>query len=995
MALNFFSSDSQTSQKASALAFVLVILCSVAQAQKIGKLAGKVTDASNNEPLSGVSIIAKSANGGTASKSDGTYILSLPVGIYTIRYSYSGYATKEVTGVEIKPDDATNLDILLSTSSTQLAGVVVTATLKRETSAAVYSLQKRSAASSDGISLEAIRKTPDNNAGQILRRVTGVNMQDNRFIVVRGLNDQFNQTMLNGVPMTSTETNRNAFAFDLIPASVIDNITINKTATPDMPGNFAGGIVQVNTKDFPAKDFYSVTVGAGFSDGTIGKDFYSDKRAKFEILGFGAGIRELPKGFPTLSSRVPLLYMNVQEQTRYLKMLPNNLAPINHGPSRPNESIQLAFAKTVTLKNNSQIGIVAAVSQRKIELTETETTTREPIFSDNLRPDTLSGLGYYSENRRYRYSVDLGGVLNLAYRFGNNKITLKNLYTQVFTNMFISRPVLYVDNTNFPTNGQSQLVGYSYVAEQKGIVNSILSGEHRTGINNETRLEWNVNVTSNSTKTPDTRNFLFTQDSTGFLKGNQDASFTSSLIGFSRIWSSSKDRIHGGAFNITSPFQLGTKHLFKAGILFQNRLRSVSGTVLPIAGLSGMIKDVFEPASYSPDEGHVVTSSAALASGSSNYKAGSNLLAAYESIENKVGASLRIIWGARIENYQQNINVYSAQFYADLRDPELYINQAGARTTFNFLPSVNVVYSPISSINIRGAFSSTVIRPELKDIAAFSRYDLQSFALTQGNKYLKSSAIENYDLKVEWFPSSGEIFSVSAFAKQIKEPIEYARGKTGQDYERFRTPVNSGDATVQGLEAEIRKKLNFLNFAKWLDHVSFFGNASLLKSNVQAKQINNEYFSTVGEHRLTGQANYIINSGVSILLLKNTFELTFSYNRTGDYTNELGSSDYTRRTAEDKVVPKIPPFIVQARDLADVVITQSLFKERLRIKFNVNNVLNKRYVIYQDLNGNGKFDDAVLIDRTKPENNYLGGIDNAPLIVAPQRSYMLNFTYTF
>ena len=969
--------------------------CSAAYAQPApGRLSGKIIDASSNEALNGVSINTKTIKRGAYSISDGTYLFVLPAGTYTIRYSYTGYQTKEITNIIIQPGQTNHLDIVLETASAQLAGVVVTANVKKETAASVYSVQKRSAAASDGISMEAIRKTPDNNAGQILKRVTGVNVQDNRFIVVRGLNDQYNQTMLNGVPMTSTETNRNAFAFDLIPAAVIDNITINKTATPDMPGNFAGGIVQINTKDFPAKDFYTITVGTGFSDQTIGKPFYSDKRGKLEVLAFSGNVRDLPKGFPTNASRVPLLTMNAQEQTRYLKMLNNNLVPVNYGASKPNENVQLGFGKTLKVKNGNQFGIVAAISQRKTELLEQETTSREPIFSEGLRPDTLRGLGYYSENLRYRYSVDMGGVLNLTYRFGNNKISLKSLYTRVFNNMYIARPVLYIET--FPTEGKTPLVGYSFLTEQKMIFNTVLAGEHRSGKNNETRLEWNVNTTINNTSLPDTRNFLFSTDSANsLLKSNANSNYRDALVGASRLWSDSKDKIVGGAFNITSPFQLGRKHLLKTGILFQNRRREVSGTGLPYENLNGTIGEIFAPVNFAPEDTHVTVSLADQVSSSSNYHASSGLLAAYESIENKIGSKLRVIWGARIESYQQSINVYTPTFLNDFEDPLYVINQAGVRTNFDLLPSINIVYSPVPSINFRVAYANTVIRPELKDIAAFVRYDLLTFSLNQGNKFLKSSSIRNYDLKFEWFPSAGEIISFSAFYKQIFDPIEYARGMAGTDYERFRTPVNSGDAYVKGLEAELRKKIDFVTVLPWLSHLTVFGNASLLRSKVERKEINNDYFSYVGEHTLTGQADYILNGGISVLLLRNTFETTLSFNKTADYMMELGSSDFTRSIAGGEMVPRVSHYRVKARNLLDLVISQSLFKDALRIKFNVSNLLKDRFILYQDLNDNERYDSPVIVDKYKLENNYVSGVDNTPFIIQPQRTYSLSFAYTF
>lgn len=981
---------------------LIILLTQFAHAQNAtGKITGKITDGSTNETIAAVNIVVKGTKYGKASLSDGSYSFTLPVGTYTIIYSHAGYSTKQITGVVIKAGEPLFLEIILEAGKNKLSEVVIVSNIKKEAQSSLYSAQKRSAAASDGISQEAIRRTPDNNAGQILKRVVGLNIQDNRFVVVRGLNDQYNQTMLNGVPMTSTETNRNAFSFDLIPAAVIDNITVNKTATPDMPGNFAGGIVQVNTKDFVTKDFVSITLQTGFSDQTYGKDFYADKRSNIALLGFAEKSLDLPKDFPTTVSRSPIYYLSSQERSRYLRKLNNNLVPINYGPSKLNEAFQIGFGKTIKLKNEKQFGIIAAISQRKTELIENETIVKDPNFTNGLLPDTLKGLSYNSNSIRYRYSVDFGGVINLAYRFGNNKITLKNLYSQILNNFFIDRnDVGFFDDPAF--NVPNKKIGITYFIEQKSIFNSTLAGEHKIGKNSETKLDWNVSATYNKTNTPDTRNFLFIlEDSLKKIYGSPgDASFSTSLITRSRVWTLSKDFIYGGAFNITTPITIGsTKHLFKTGILFQNRQRNVTGITLPFKDIQRKTLDsIFAPQNYVPGGLDIELRSVLTVSSTANYKAGTNLLAAYESIESKIGKKLRIIWGLRLENYQQTVAVFTPEYLRDFQQPSEAATQIGARNTINILPSVNIIYSPVPSINIRGAYSNTVIRPELKDIADFERYDYQTFTLTKGNKFLKSASITNYDCKFEWFPSAGEIISFAAFYKKLIDPIEYSRGANSGsfNFSNFRIPVNAGDATVKGIELEIRKKIDFLPFAKWLSHVSFFGNGTLLKSKVDRKEINNRYFTYLGEHTLTGQANYIINAGLSINLLKNTFEATFSFNKTGDYINELGSSDFNRHLANGALGVEIPHYTVKARNLVDVVITQALWKDKCRIKFNISNLLNQPFILYQDINNNGKFDAPITVESEKIVlNNYLSGIDATPSIVQPQRTYSLAVTYTF
>ncbi len=971
-----------------------------------GKLTGTITDAVTNQPITSVSVQTNKTKNGANSITDGTYILSLPPGTYTITYSIVGYQTKVISDVVIKAGQTTYQNILLESGAQSLQGVTVTATsARREAQSAVYSIQKRSAAASDGISQEAIRRTPDNNAGQVLRRVVGLNVQDNRFVVVRGLNDQYNQTTLNGVPMTSTETNRNAFAFNLIPAAAIDNIVVNKTATPDMPGNFAGGIVQINTRDFPAKDFFSVTIQPSFADETINRDFYSDKKSPIAFLGFANKDLQLPSGFPTAISQSSLFNMNVEERTRYLKMLPNNLVPENEGHAGLNETFQLGYGKTVKLKNGNQFGIIAALNQRMFKLTEDEISARDPIFSDELVPDTLQGLGYYSQNVRFRYQSDFGGVANFAYSFGQNKIALRNLFSQVLSNLFIYRPLVRFGNVDYFNLPNTPYIGLTHVIEQKTIFNSTLSGEHRTGKNSETRLDWNINTTVNYTNTPDTRNFVFEalDSAKGIYTGSKNLDFNPSLAGASRVWSENKDKIYGGAFNITTPVSfLNNKHLFKSGILIQNRQRTATGTVLPFTGFPDTtLADMLSPGNYAPSTPaepygiDITLSTVYAASTSSNYNATSNLLAGYESLENRFGKKWRIIWGLRFENYQQTIAVFTPLYQRNFQEPLIQTVNFGARTTFNFLPSVNIVYSPLPSMNIRAAYSNTVIRPELKDLAPFARYDYENFQFTQGNQYLKSSSVTNYDIKFEWFPSAGEIISVSGFYKTILNPIEYTRGQSGNaDLSRFVLPVNSGDAYVKGAEMEFRKKIDFIKGAPWLSHITLFGNGTLLRSRVARKDIDNLYFSYVATHSLTGQANYIINGGFSVLFLKNTLEATASFNKTGDYNNQLGSSDFNRNKANGDSTFEIPPYRLKSRNLLDIVVSKSFWKDKLRVRFNIINLFKESTLLYQDVNGNGKFDDPIIINTNQSDNNYVSGTDNTASRLQGQRVYQLGITFT-
>ena len=237
--------------------------------------------------------------------------------------------------------------------------------------------------------------------------------------------------------------------------------------------------------------------------------------------------------------------------------------------------------------------------------------------------------------------------------------------------------------------------------------------------------------------------------------------------------------------------------------------------------------------------------------------------------------------------------------------------------------------------------------------------------------------------------------SFAAFYKKLQDPIEYAFSDLDNNLSG-KYALNTGTAFVKGIEAEIRKKINFIKVAPWLSHLTLFGNGALLRSKVSGKQINSTLINTFSEHTLTGQPKYIINGGMSILLFKETFEITMSYNRTGDYINELGSNDLDIHLANGNSVPRRPHYYVRARDLVDMVISKSILKDKGKFKLNITNLLKKRYILYEDLNGNGKFDTPVMV-KNIPERtaNYLSGEDNTASSIDPQTTYSLSFTYTF
>ncbi|HTL07872.1 MAG TPA: carboxypeptidase regulatory-like domain-containing protein, partial [Chitinophagaceae bacterium] len=279
-------------------------ICLMGLAQT-GKLSGKILNA-KNEPLAGVTIKIVGAAGGATTDQNGLYTLTLATGKkYDLDFSAVGYSLKAISDIEVKEGQVTTLDIVMEPAGKSLAGVTVTATrsnARKETVNSLIQFQKNTNTVAAVVSAEAIRRSPDKNTGEVLKRIPGTSIQEGKYLVVRGLSDRYNVAMLNGIQLSSTEPDRKAFSFDIIPSAMIDNIIINKAFVPEYPGEWAGGLIQVNTKDIPSSSFFNVSVGTGFNSQTIGKKFYTYDGGKYDWLGFDDGTRGLPGGTPAKKS---------------------------------------------------------------------------------------------------------------------------------------------------------------------------------------------------------------------------------------------------------------------------------------------------------------------------------------------------------------------------------------------------------------------------------------------------------------------------------------------------------------------------------------------------------------------------------------------------------------------------------------------------------------------------------------------------------------------
>jgi hypothetical protein len=890
---------------------LLTVTFTYAQA---GKIAGKVVN-EKNEPLNGVSIkIDNNTSGGVATDVEGRFLLKLNPGKYTLTLTSVGYNDKTVTDVAVDANGLQELNIVMQAASKELKAVVVSVSAKRETDFALLNMQKNNASISDGISAESIKRSPDKNTGEVLKRVSGTSIQDNKFVIVRGLIDRYNVATINNALLPSTEPDRRAFSFDIIPSNLIDNIMIYKTANPDLPGDFAGGVVQVSTKDVPNRNFLSL--GAGVSYNTIAtfKDFNPGYVTPTDYLGFDDGSRKLPDNFPSKSR---FQGQSFEPRAEYSKLMKNTYGDRYNANALPTQSYQLSWGKRFDLKNSGVLGSILALTYRNSQ-TMVEGTRQE---YDNQFP-AVNGAAYHYNDSTYKFSTSIGALLNFSYKKGNSKFAFKNLFNRLFENSNLIRNGIqyYSSNASIYDQGTETVI--------KTLYSTQFEGEH--SMKNKSKLTWNLNYALTLRDNPD---YKFAP----FIKAEADADkpnvpYEVVLRDTYRFFANLEEHAVGGNANYSTPFRLfgDNASTFKFGVLSQYKYREFSarifrynrapGTNFNEGYLTMPVKYIFQDANMNPD-GFALEE---ITNTTDKYDANSLLNAGYVMFDNRLNDKFRLVWGVRVESFGFNVNT------SDFSGLKVKVN----KDYLDILPSANLTYALTGRTNLRFSASRTVSRPEFREIANFSFYDFVRNVQIRGNTKLERSQNTNVDLRFETYPTNGEVISASVFMKHFNKPIEQYVDAGSSSLNMVLSYFNAKYALNYGIEAEIKKRLSFLGGQPWLEDLFVFANAAIIKSTVNVDGLD---IAVADKNRpMQGQSPYVINAGVTYAGSGNT-SASLLVNRIGQRIEAVGND------------PKgIPDIYENGRTIIDFQLSQKVLRKKGEIKVNISDLLNQKSIFYQN-----------------------------------------------
>ena len=378
-------------------------------AAQTGGISGKIIDASLAESMIGASVRLDDGVGGAVTDLDGFFtIRNVVPGAHKITINYTGYQPKTIGDIMVKAGETTTVDLALEEASlgTTISEVVIVAKASRESMSALTILQKTSPTIGDGISAESIKRTPDRTTSDVIRRVSGASIQDNKFAIIRGLSDRYNIAMLNGALLSSTEPDRKAFSFDLFPSSMLDNLIIMKTASADLPGEFAGGAILLNTRDIPEHSYLSVSVNAGINNVTTFQPYLSGAGSKTDWMGLDKGSRALPSGFPAATD---FISATRAEKVRYSQLFENDWAITEGSSARPNMGFQIAGGLVNDLSPKIQSGTTFALSY---------SNNNRLQDADRYDFDTQSQLFDYND-KQFKNNVLWGALFNTSLKINN------------------------------------------------------------------------------------------------------------------------------------------------------------------------------------------------------------------------------------------------------------------------------------------------------------------------------------------------------------------------------------------------------------------------------------------------------------------------------------------------------------------------------------------------------------------------------------------------
>jgi TonB-dependent receptor len=927
------------------LVFAFLMILSAGAYAQSGTIKGNVKDGSTGESVVGANVVLAGSTQGTIADVNGDFeIPKVKAGTYNLVISFVSYKTDTIKNVTVYPDQTTVVNTSLFEAATELQEVVVTGAKVTNTDISVISEIRKSDLIAVGISSQQISMSQDRDAAQIIKRLPGVTISNGRFVNVRGLNERYNTVLLNGVMAPSTEVDSRAFAFDLIPSTMIDRMMVYKAGSAQYPGEFGGALINIETKSVVDDNSLAFSVTTGFRSGTTFKDFSKGAGSSTDWLGYDDGMRQLPSSFPSDLEDINAASEQGRNQlTELSQSLPNNWGTTKSS-AMPDYRATLDFSRTVNL-GNVRLSNITSLSYGSGRQHIVQNNGYYEAFDEGTQK---SGVRYQYIDDRYAETNRVGVISNFILELNpSNKIEFRNLFNQQGIAETTHRT-----GAEILQNSDVNNLGISYF--QRQIYSGQLFGKH--SLNDHLGLNWAFGYSTVNADQPDYKRIrsqrpLGTDDAFSVVispnYGTQDAG---------RFYSELNEKVLTHSLNVDyklnpsaseekqSKISIGY-YLAKTERDFSARWFAYSWSMLenhPPAILSEIpYTQLFaaENIGFSPVKDQAPYFILKEGTNYADAYTGDNLLTAgYISGTFQLSSKLKVSPGVRVEYNRQQLD-----YLNDKGDPEHFNNPVTS-----ILPFLNTSYNLTEKSLLRLTYSKTVNRPIFRELAPFNFYDFNTNANTYGRP-LETADIHNIDLKWENYPSSSENISFGLFYKHFKNPIEKVI-QPGSNL--IYTFMNAEKADNYGAEIEVRKSLDGLVSSGIVNKISVVFNAAFIKSNIVLPDIK-ETEKLEKERAMQGQANYVLNTSLFYNNPEAGLQMNFSHNIVGKRIYAVGDIDQN------------PTQYEMPRHQLDFTISKS-FGNHWEIKGGVQDILNQKYKIMQDANKDKKItgvDDLIFGNR--------------------------------
>lgn len=947
--------------------FLGITLSLPAFGQQFGGIRGQVVESDFGQPIARASVTILDTPFGAMTDDQGNFTLSgVPPGIYSLQVRGSGYLPKIIPEVSISPGAFTDRRIEAVAEIEEMEELVVPGEIEKTSETGLLAERQEITSVADAIGADLIAKVGAATAGAAMRRMVGTSVVDDRYVVVRGLSDRYVNTFLNGGRLPSSDPDKRAVNVDLFPGSVLESILTKKTFTPDMPGDFTGGSVDIRTKDFPDKPSF----GAGYtmeynSQASFNPNFLTYNGGGTGPFGFRANQRLIPESVTSLGQSVLLdpaagksLNVTVPGDLEKADAINNAMRQMNptvavtNKTVGPNTTINLQGGDSVDFGPDQKAGVLGAFSYRHkfSYFTNAVRNNYDATYNPISKQGSLIPQ-FEFEQTQGKEEVLWGGLLNLAGQPSKDHHLGANImYSKAASDI----TTFNVDPTIKDINYQQQNISYG----ERDLLYFQARGDHLIKEARNLKVEWNGGLGQSSLTEPDNRVFQSQYNSnTGVYSQlpQQETLGTLSADPLQRYQRQLTDNSYYAIVDFTLPYFEEAENNdsdFKTGFYYDYAGRTYNqwagsyyygqandpeyltygGPTDPTGGKtwadvflddnrSGLVNPAGTPP---PGNDKPLSWSLYDSTGTSGsyYQGEQNITASYVMTDFRLFKQLKLTGGARFENtYLETSGIPG-------NNSGLFPSSSGVIKQLDLLPAAAATFELAKDINLRFAWSQTLARPSFKELGPVITQDFSSSTLFIGNPNLQLSHANNYDFRAEWFPRAGEVLAFSLFYKDLSNPIEQSIFvQNGIQYYQY---INNTQAIVWGAEFEIRKRLD--QVASWLKDFSVNFNFTQIQSQVdltpyqQAQQAAIGIFNTT--RPLQGQPTYITNAGLDYNNVAYNFYAGLFFNVTGPMLYAVGAD--------------LPSIYEQPAPSLDFNLTQGL-TENWKLTFRAKNLLNPIY----------------------------------------------------